>query len=194
MGNMQSRHQRLARPFGALLALLLLSGTMTATAADDMSGRVPKPDLPKGIGYAKTDKCVRPTEDMRHNHMKYLLHHRKLTMHEGIRTKQFSLKNCVDCHASPKTNSVLGQDGFCANCHRYAAVSIDCFSCHSDKPEKAAGKEIAKQHLVNPHVSAALSRSKTLSDAEKSAVVESVTLNTADADKLAKASKVEELR
>ena len=87
------------------------------------------------INIFKGDKCVRPTEDMRRNHMKYILHQRDQTMHEGIRTTQYSLKNCVDCHADPKTNSVLGKDGFCASCHQYAAVTIDCFSCHSPSPE-----------------------------------------------------------
>lgn len=63
---------------------------------------------------------------MRRNHMKMLLHQRDETMHEGIRTKQYSLANCVSCHA------VKGADGkpvaysdpkhFCRTCHSYAAV------------------------------------------------------------------------
>ncbi len=87
------------------------------------------------IKIFKGDKCVRPTEDMRRNHMKYILHQRDQTMHEGIRTETYQLTNCVDCHADPKTNSVLGKDGFCSSCHQYAAVTIDCFSCHSPSPE-----------------------------------------------------------
>ncbi len=73
---------------------------------------------------------------MRRNHMKYILHQRDETMHRGIRTQKYSLKNCVDCHADPKTNSVLGKDGFCESCHVYASVSIDCFTCHTSAPEK----------------------------------------------------------
>lgn len=84
------------------------------------------------------EKCVEPTEDIRRNHMKYILHQRDKTMHQGIRTTQHSLKNCVDCHADPATNSVLGQDGFCSSCHQYASVKIDCFSCHTDKRDKNA--------------------------------------------------------
>jgi hypothetical protein len=75
--------------------------------------------------------CVLPTAEMRRDHMKVLLRQRDLTMHQGIRDPRFSLKNCVDCHASRETGSVLGKDGFCSSCHAYAAVSIDCFECHS---------------------------------------------------------------
>lgn len=116
----------------AVLAAALFAGGSTQ-AADTAGAKA------GGIGPTikifKGDKCVEPTEDMRRNHMKYILHQRDLTMHEGIRTKQHSLKNCIDCHADPKTNSVLGKDGFCASCHAYAAVTIDCFSCHSPAPE-----------------------------------------------------------
>jgi len=89
----------------------------------------------------KGEKCVEPTDEMRRNHMNKILHQRDRTMHDGIRTTQHSLKNCVDCHADPKTNSVLGKDGFCESCHRYAAVSMDCFECHSSSPRKQAGGE-----------------------------------------------------
>ena len=65
------------------------------------------------------------------DHMEMILHQRDETMHQGIRTLKHSLKNCVNCHADPKTGSVLGQNGFCASCHTYAAVTMDCFSCHT---------------------------------------------------------------
>lgn len=92
-------------------------------------GRVPLP----AMQTYKGEKCVEPTEDMRRNHMNYILHQRDETVHKGIRTVKHSLKNCIDCHADPKTESVLGKDGFCESCHSYAAVRIDCFGCHSDK-------------------------------------------------------------
>ena len=88
---------------------------------------------------AKGDKCVRDTEFMRRNHMVMLKHQRDDTMRRGIRTTQFSLKNCIDCHASPKNNSVIGNnDNFCQGCHSYVAVKLDCFECHSSKPKDAA--------------------------------------------------------
>ncbi|MBS4097161.1 MAG: hypothetical protein KGZ83_10055 [Sulfuricella sp.] len=88
---------------------------------------------------AKGDKCVRETEFMRRNHMDLLKHQRNDTMRKGIRTTQFSLKGCIDCHASPVNNSVIGtNDNFCQGCHSYAAVKLDCFECHSSKPRPAS--------------------------------------------------------
>ena len=99
------------------------------------SERVPKPV----IEIAKPGKCVEDTATMRREHPDMLKHQRDLTMHEGIRTRTHSLKVCVACHASPKTGSVLGQNGFCQSCHEYASVRIDCFNCHASKPRLASG-------------------------------------------------------
>lgn len=89
--------------------------------------------------YNEKTLCVEPVPDMRRNHMKYLLHHRTEALREGVRTKQFSLKECIDCHNAPsskdgKVASIESKDHFCNTCHSYAAVKIDCFECHSDKP------------------------------------------------------------
>lgn len=122
---------------GAAIAALLAVSFVAVASADaheeSSGGRVPVPIHTEGKG----DKCVRDTAYMRRHHMDELKHHRDLTMHKGIRTKEFSLTNCVDCHASKTTNSVLGKEGFCQSCHSYAAVTIDCFECHSSKPETA---------------------------------------------------------
>jgi hypothetical protein len=83
------------------------------------------------VRIEKGDACVAPTEEMRRDHMKMLLDQRDRTMRRGLRDTRFSLKQCVDCHASRKTGSVLGEDGFCASCHGYASVTIDCFECHT---------------------------------------------------------------
>lgn len=112
--------------FGALVALSPL-----ATAGEGAA--VPKPVIQK----AKGEQCVEDTDYMRRNHMKVLNHHRDKTVHEGIRTKQHSLKNCIECHATPNEKgerSVLGKDNFCQSCHNYTAVKVDCFQCHSSKP------------------------------------------------------------
>jgi hypothetical protein len=62
--------------------------------------------------------------------------HRDKTVIEGIRTKKYSLKECINCHASETTGSVAAaKDDFCVSCHSYAAVKIDCFDCHSTKPQ-----------------------------------------------------------
>lgn len=84
---------------------------------------------------AQGDKCVRETSVMRRQHMEFILHQRDKTMRKGVRTTRDSLKNCVNCHADPETKSVLGEKGFCAECHEYTSVTIDCFGCHSDKAQ-----------------------------------------------------------
>ena len=79
---------------------------------------------------------------MRKNHMKVLFKQRDETVHQGIRDGKYSLKNCVECHASLRDNSVIGRpDSFCEGCHRYEAVKIDCFECHSSKRSTALAQE-----------------------------------------------------
>ena len=108
-------------------ALLAWAGVAPAHAA------APKPIVEKAL---KGEQCVEDTDDMRRNHMKYLTHQRDETVHEGIRTKKHSLKECINCHASKETASVTAaKDNFCVSCHSYAAVKIDCFECHSSKPQ-----------------------------------------------------------
>jgi hypothetical protein len=121
----------------------LFAAAMTGAAradADTATKKISRVAQPTII-IEKEGDCVEPEDVIRRNHMKFLLHQRDETMHEGIRTKKYSLKNCVNCHANSKTNSVLGKDGFCASCHSYAAVSIDCFSCHSPSPEKNTSEQ-----------------------------------------------------
>ena len=73
---------------------------------------------------------------MRRNHMQLLKHQRDDTLRGGIRTGSYSLKTCIDCHASKTTDSVSASDtNFCQSCHLYAAVKIDCFECHSNTPQ-----------------------------------------------------------
>ena len=110
---------------------------MVAGFADAEEKRARRVAVPV-VKIEKGEACVAPTEEMRRDHMKMLLHQRDQTVQRGVRESRFSLKGCVDCHASRDTGSVLGKDGFCSSCHTYAAVSMDCFSCHSSSPEKEA--------------------------------------------------------
>ena len=130
----------------ALAAGVVLADSNEKNAVTGMR-QVPRPVHAEGQG----DKCVEPTEEMRRNHMEKILHQRDKTMHQGIRTTQYSLKNCIDCHADPKTNSVLGKDGFCESCHRYAAVQIDCFSCHNPQREAKTDSNRALQPAPKDH-------------------------------------------
>jgi hypothetical protein len=110
---------------GIVAALLALAGSA------DTGPRQPERVTLPVVKIEQGEACVAPVEEMRRNHMTMLFHQRDRTMREGIRTARFSLKNCVDCHASRETGTVLGKDGFCSSCHAYASVSIDCFECHT---------------------------------------------------------------
>ncbi|MGO9443721.1 MAG: hypothetical protein ACLPXB_02970 [Thiobacillaceae bacterium] len=120
---------------GALLVTGFASLAIASVDDEDRASRIPKPAEAKPLG----DHCVENTEFMKRNHMKLILHERNLTVHQGIRTKKYSLKNCIYCHATPTqenpgVRSVLGEGHFCQSCHAYNAVKIDCFECHSNKP------------------------------------------------------------
>jgi hypothetical protein len=126
-GNGRVRH-------AARVVVLLALATVAAAAGADggTASRVPKP-----VATATAEgKCVEDTPFMLRNHMELLKHHRDRTVHEGVRTTQHSLANCVTCHASKETGRVTGsKDAFCEGCHRYVAVTLDCFECHADRPK-----------------------------------------------------------
>jgi hypothetical protein len=117
----------------ALVLLLVLLIVPAAAGAQD--GRVSGPLIPKGKG----EQCVAETDYMRRFHMTELTHQRDETMQRGVRAKRFSLKECVACHASTGTDgrpvSINAPGEFCASCHAYTAVTIDCFQCHASRPE-----------------------------------------------------------
>ena len=130
-------HSMKANLISALLGIVGIVLAMPAVVHGSEAGKSGHVPLP-AMSTPEGKKCVEPTEVMRRDHMKFILHQRDDTMHEGIRTAKYSLKNCVNCHADEKTGSVLGEKGFCSSCHHYTAVHIDCFTCHTDKREKDA--------------------------------------------------------
>lgn len=121
-----------------LLSMAVLALTLSAPALAGEGGRTPLPSIPA----AKGDQCVEDTAEMRRNHMKFLNHHRDETMHKGIRTRQHSLKACLECHApvegTTASTGKAAEGHFCVNCHVYAGVTLDCFECHATKPETTA--------------------------------------------------------
>ncbi|MDO8208023.1 MAG: hypothetical protein Q7T38_09460 [Gallionella sp.] len=93
---------------------------------------------PYKLDIGRGGQCVKDPQWMRKNHMHLLKHQRDETVHKGIRDDQISLKNCIECHASLKDDSVIARDdSFCVACHRYEAVKIDCFECHSGTRKSA---------------------------------------------------------
>lgn len=108
----------------------LLAGALGAQA------EVPQPAVE--IARPGT-QCVAPPAEMRRNHMAMLKHQRDRTLRLGERGAQVSLNACIDCHANPTSGSAASVDGdFCASCHRYAAVTLDCFECHQSKASLAS--------------------------------------------------------
>jgi hypothetical protein len=92
-------------------------------------------------GSAKADKleaCVRDTPFMRRSHFELIKHQRDVTVHQGIRKTTDSLAGCVDCHvrrdAQGEPVAINAPGEFCAACHAYTAVTIDCFTCHATVP------------------------------------------------------------
>ena len=110
------------------------AASLLATSAVVVAeGRTPMPDVPA----AKGDQCVEETTKMRREHMYMLKHQRDNTLRLGIRTTQHSLKRCLGCHVPTEAEKQVAygsDEHFCSNCHQYAAVRIDCFTCHADQP------------------------------------------------------------
>ena len=126
------------------LIFSLLLGVYTPGMAADASSdeNTSGPFIPKAQRrFSEAQGCVEPTEDMRANHMEYILDQRDATMYEGIRTRQYSLTECINCHATPGTDGNIAridnEQHFCASCHVAASVTIDCFECHADRSVSA---------------------------------------------------------
>lgn len=143
---------------GMFAALLLALATLTVVPAEACAAEDGVP-LPKPAKAFKGQQCVEPVEVMRREHMVFLQHQSDETLREGIRGKKYSLKSCVACHATTDPNIAGGKvrtiQPFCAECHKYVAVAIDCFACHTGKaePDKTAvlipgGKATTTEELI----------------------------------------------
>ena len=115
-----------------ILTVVALVSLVAMTVA---ASGVPQPDIPRGQG----ESCVADTDFMRRNHMDLLKHQRDETVLQGVRGQQYSLKECVNCHAVQGSDAmpvtVSSPKHFCRSCHDYAAVKIDCFQCHASRPD-----------------------------------------------------------
>jgi hypothetical protein len=117
----------------AVIAMVL---ALFADAVAAGGGRTPAPVIEPA---AKGAQCVGDPDFMRRNHMDLLKHQRDDTVRQGVRGAAYSLKGCIECHASRETNSVArAPTNFCVSCHAYAAVKIDCFECHASQPRTKA--------------------------------------------------------
>jgi hypothetical protein len=136
-----------------IIALLIAPASIAGELESSSLGQVVVPDPATPVD---AQQCVEPTDVMRRDHMKFLLHQRDETVLNGIRTKKYSFSGCIDCHAQ------AGKDGqivraedpeyFCTECHNYASVQIDCFECHSDRAAKFTTRlNIGKIDFNSPH-------------------------------------------
>ncbi len=139
-----------------LLATLMLFMSINgfAAPADKKSGQAKQGQASKPSSLGKlTDPsiqgkyCViKDTKKMRLNHMEFMKHRRVETTRKGMRHPankrkgNFSISGCINCHGWKKRGnkvvalSVKDKEHFCVSCHRYTAISINCFSCHQSKP------------------------------------------------------------
>jgi hypothetical protein len=131
------------------LVVVTVTGLVFIGQSWAASGDVPYPNIPQ-VPESKAKHCVEPTEVMRRHHMDFILHQRDETMHLGIRTKKYSLSECISCHVNPDANGeyprISSNQHFCAACHTYTSVTIDCFQCHADVPEPSESTSVTQQN------------------------------------------------
>ena len=147
-----------ALPF--LLISLLISALLgwlavpPAVAGDVESSGFGAVTIPQPGKPDNASACVAPVEIMRREHMNMLLHQRDDTVLDGERDGKYSLVGCMDCHnpAESAETAIRYPDPqhFCAGCHLYTSVQIDCFECHADRGlGNIQQGELAGQHKVS---------------------------------------------
>jgi len=148
-----ARSAILRRLGGAFTALLLALPLAAAGDGEELPFSTLELAEPQRH-FSATQECVEPEDEMRRNHMEYILHQRDETMHRGVRTRQYALEECINCHASKDDSGeyirVEDSRHFCATCHTYAAVKIDCFQCHSDVPVRESTLQ-SRQSATAPY-------------------------------------------
>jgi len=115
--------------------LIRISGFVVLAGVMPFASIATEPTFPAARGA----RCVEPVETMRRYHFDFLDHHGHKTVTHGIRNTKHSLSGCISCHAVRNAHNewipVSAPGQFCAECHTYTAMRIDCFSCHSAVPE-----------------------------------------------------------
>ena len=118
----------------SIAGLITLFLTFVLSAGDAVADVV-TPEVPMGRGA----QCVEPIEIMRRDHFEFIKHQRDQTVYHGIRGSRHSLAGRIDCHASKSADGeflpINAEGQFCQTCHTYAAVKIDCFTCHATVPD-----------------------------------------------------------
>lgn len=153
-----------------ILALLIALGLSSPVHADEHELW---PEVPKATGEPHPEG----NEYWRKNHPTLLLHDRDLALREGDRDIQASLGTCFTCHAV--TDEATGEPvtiedprNFCRVCHDFAAVQVDCFTCHrSTPPEDPALRAMATPDEPNS-IAAYLERLQAMEAEQEAAQTE----------------------
>jgi len=145
---------------GVALAVLAFQGLALAT--DGFHGEICAKD--KDSVECSTAKAL-----IRRNHPDLLTHGRDKTMRQGVRARnaagdpvRFSIRGCVSCHIEKDKETgqypkITSEKHFCAGCHKAAAVTLDCFECHSSKPDAVTlkrlgiGEKDGHDHATHSH-------------------------------------------
>ena len=129
---------RFAIPLRTIAHLIVVLGTLAFPGGVAVAGGAGDFVLP-GSEAASAGGCVEDTEFMRRNHFEVIRHQRDETVYGGIRSSKHSLAGCVGCHVvhapAGEPVPISDQGQFCAACHAYAAVKMNCFDCHATVPE-----------------------------------------------------------
>ncbi|MFH1896778.1 MAG: hypothetical protein ABH886_00815 [Candidatus Desantisbacteria bacterium] len=104
--------------FVVLIFGVVLSSPFVVNAIRGGNKGVPKLDLV----LPSSGKCIKDKEYMRTSHMDLLKKARVKAVRDGVRIKDYSLKNCQTCHQK--------RDEFCDRCHNFVGVKPECFECH----------------------------------------------------------------
>lgn len=132
---------------GIVLLLLTLIVSASYAFQGDSNVDVVKARQDIGTEQETRDHAVL----MRLNHPDLLRHKRDLTMRQGIRSDENSLKQCVSCHVSQDNKGLFipinADKQFCSGCHQLMAVKPDCFSCHATIP--ANGELVVSRERAN---------------------------------------------
>ncbi len=161
----------------ALSLLMVVISIGGLTACDSQQ----PPELMKAVKQFDTDKELQDhLSHIRVDHMERLLHKRDETVYKGIRTKNDSLKACINCHVPEQHNGKVlrhtDPEHFCSTCHNYVATQLNCFQCHVDHPNK--GNQVAEAPNDSVHKDA-MSQQNSLQKPSDKALVEQLKLELA---------------
>ena len=118
----------------ALIVILLIPAAVVARHGLKQGFQPSKTDFSALVSGHKSEEGT----VMIRNHPSFLFSHRTTVLHQAKREQNNNIERCVTCHvkkdAEGQPVSFEDPNHFCRGCHTKAAVTIDCFECHTSKP------------------------------------------------------------